>query len=165
VIVVEGKPTAGGAPLLYSALKERERSQNEYSGKLILRSSDVRWEESPQGRNAILVDGGLTGLDCRSFGVLLTEIPPKYMSGLHQHSFEAVAYILRGTGHEVIGDSVIPWETGDTLFLPPNIPHRHVNASDTATAQILQIEGWPLMGYLRALSLTQLENARPRVRT
>ena len=145
---------------LYGALKSREASQRHYSGKLVHRSSELAWEVSPQGRNAPLVDAKLTGIDCRSFGMVLTELPPGSMSGLHQHSFEAVAYVLSGYGFEVIGDEQVPWGTGDTVYLPPNVPHRHVNTSPDAPARLLQVEAWPLLEHLRMLDLQQFEDAR-----
>ena len=145
---------------LYGTLKRREADQEHFTGKLVVRADELIWEESAQGRNAPLVDAELTGLDCRSFGMLLTELPPGKMSGLHKHSFEAVAYIISGEGYEVVGDRTVQWSTGDTVYLPPNIPHRHVNTSTDRPARILQVEAWPLLQNLRSLNLVQLETAR-----
>jgi quercetin dioxygenase-like cupin family protein len=146
---------------LYGALKSREAAQRSYAGKLIHRAAELAWEASPQGRNAPLVDAKLTGIDCRSFGMVLTELPPASMSGLHQHSFEAAAYILSGEGFEVIGDERVPWTTGDTIYMPPNIPHRHVNTSPDQPARLLQVEAWPLLEHLRMLDMQQFEEAGP----
>jgi quercetin dioxygenase-like cupin family protein len=143
--------------MLYTELKDRETRQKDYSGRLILKSDELNWEISPQGRNAPLVDSKLTGIDCRTFGMVLTEVPPGGQSGLHFHSFEAAAYVLAGEGYEIIGDEVVHWEAGDTFYMPPNIPHRHVNKSKDHVARLLQVEAWPIMEHLRGLNMQQIE--------
>ena len=104
-----------------------------------------RWDHGPRGQN--LRDG-----DYRT--------PPwRGQSGLHKHTFEAVGYVLEGRGYEVIGEERIDWEAGDTFFMPPNVPHRHVNQDPNKRARILQVEAWPLMIYLGVSELVQMEPA------
>jgi gentisate 1,2-dioxygenase len=98
-------------------------------------------------------------MDAKCFGMLITELPPGSMSGLHQHSFEAAAYVLEGEGQEVIGDLTIDWKAGDTFYLPPNVPHRHVNRSKDKVARFIQIESWPLSIFLGLSRLDQFEPA------
>jgi quercetin dioxygenase-like cupin family protein len=142
----------------YDILQERQADTRKYKGKLILKKKDINWHVSPQGRNAAVVD--LTsGIEAKTFGMVLTEIPPGGQSGLHKHTFEAAAYVLEGDGYELIGDERIDWETGDFFYMPPNITHRHVNKSQDKPAKLLQVEAWPLMIYLGISEMIQQEVA------
>jgi quercetin dioxygenase-like cupin family protein len=140
----------------YESLMRRQAETYTYRGKLILKKDEVRWHVSPQGRNAAIVDQ-TTGLEAKCFGMVLSEIPPGGQSGLHQHTFEAVGYVLEGRGYEIIGDQRIEWEAGDTYYMPPNVPHRHVNADPERPAKILLVEAWPLAIYLGTAKLEQRE--------
>lgn len=142
----------------YESLMRRQAETYTYKGKLIIKAKDVQWHTSPQGRNAVIVDE-TTGMNAKFFGMLLTEIPPGGQSGLHQHTFEAVAYVLEGKGREVIGDQTIDWEVGDTFYLPPNVPHRHINRDSEKPAKIMQIEAWPVPIFLGISRLDQFEPA------
>jgi quercetin dioxygenase-like cupin family protein len=142
----------------YDILQERQADTRKYKGKLILKKKDINWHVSPQGRNAAVVD--LTsGIEAKTFGMVLTEIPPGGQSGLHKHTFEAAAYVLEGDGYELIGDQRIDWEIGDFFYMPPNINHRHVNKSQDKPAKLLQVEAWPLMIYLGISEMIQQEVA------
>lgn len=144
----------------YEGLMRRQAETANYKGKLLLKASEVHWHTSPQGRNAVLVDQ-TTGVEARSFGALITEIAPGSQSGLHKHSFEAAAYVLEGSGREIVGDQSFDWEAGDTFYLPPNVPHRHINRDPNKPARILQIEAWPLTIALGISTLEQTEAAGP----
>ncbi len=142
----------------YESLMQRQIDSFKYKGKLILKKKDIHWHVSPQGKNAVVADS-TTGFTPKTFGMVLTEIPPGGQSGLHKHTFEAVAYILEGEGYELIGDERVDWEAGDFFYMPPNVDHRHVNKSADKPAKLLQIEAWPLMIYLGVSELVQQEGA------
>ena len=142
----------------YDSLMQRQSDSRKYKGKLILKKKDINWHVSPQGRNAAVVDS-TSGLEAKTFGMVLTEIPAGSQSGLHRHTFEAVAYVLEGEGYELIGDERVDWEAGDFFYMPPNVNHRHVNKSATKPARLLQVEAWPLMVYLGISEMIQEETA------
>jgi quercetin dioxygenase-like cupin family protein len=142
----------------YDILQERQADTRKYKGKLILKKKDINWHVSPQGRNAAVVDV-TSGVEAKTFGMVLTEIPPGGQSGLHKHTFEAAAYVLEGDGYELIGDERIDWEAGDFFYMPPNVNHRHVNKSQDKPARLLQVEAWPLMIYLGVSEMIQQEIA------
>jgi len=144
----------------YESLMRRQAETYKYNGKLIIKAKDVKWHVSPQGKNAIIVDE-TTGMNAKFIGMLLTEIPPGWQSGLHQHTFEAVVYVLEGRGREIIGDQTVDWEAGDTVYLPPNVPHRHINLDPDRPAKILQVEAWPVPIFLGISQLDQFEPAGP----
>lgn len=143
----------------YESLMRRQAETYTYKGKLIIKAKDIKWHVSPQGKNAAIVDS-TTGLEAKCFGTLLSEIPPGGRSGLHKHTFEAVAYVIEGRGREEIGDQTIDWETGDTYYMPPNVPHRHINLDPDKPARLLLIEAWPLAIFMGTSKLDQIEPAR-----
>ncbi len=100
-----------------------------------------------------------SGLEAKTSGMVLTEIPPASQSGLHRHTFEAVAYVLEGEGYDLIGDERVDWEAGDLFYMPPNVNHRHVNKDPDKPARLLQVEAWPLMIYLGISEMVQQEGA------
>ncbi len=142
----------------YQSLMERQAESRQYKGKLLLKKKDIQWHVSPQGKNAAVVDM-TSGLSAKTFGMVLTEIPAGTQSGLHKHTFEAVAYVLEGEGYDLIGDERIDWEAGDFFYMPPNVNHRHVNKDPAKPARLLQVEAWPLMIYLGVSELVQQEGA------
>lgn len=142
----------------YESLMERQADTRKYKGKLILKKKDINWHVSPQGRNAAVVDT-TSGLEAKTFGMVLTEIPAGGQSGLHRHTFEAVAYVLEGEGYDLIGDERVDWEAGDFFYMPPNVTHRHVNKDSAKAARLLQVEAWPLMIYLGISEMVQHEGA------
>jgi quercetin dioxygenase-like cupin family protein len=145
----------------YEGLMRRQAETYNYKGKLIIRAADVKWHSSPQGgRNAVVVDAS-TGMEAKSFGTIITELAPGWQSGLHQHTFEAAAYVLEGRGREIVGDQTFDWGVGDTFYLPPNVPHRHINLDPDKRALILQIEAWPLTIAFGISRLDQFEPAGP----
>jgi uncharacterized RmlC-like cupin family protein len=143
----------------YESLMRRQAETYNYKGKLIIKAKDVKWHTSPQGRNAVIVDA-TTGMEAKCFGTIISEIAPGGQSGLHQHTFETAVYVLEGRGREEIGEQVVEWETGDTYYLPPNVPHRHINVDPEKSAKLLLIESWPLMIFLGVSKLEQIEPAR-----
>lgn len=142
----------------YQSLMERQAESRQYKGKLLLKKKDIQWHVSPQGKNAAVVDT-TSGLSAKTFGMVLTEIPAGSQSGLHKHTFEAVAYVLEGEGYDLIGEERIDWEAGDFFYMPPNVNHRHVNKDPQKPARLLQVEAWPLMIYLGISELVQQEGA------
>lgn len=79
---------------------------------------------------------GATGLSMH-----LVVIPPGARSAPHMHlEHEAAIYVLQGRVQTFYGpdliDSVIS-ETGDFLFIPPNVPHVAVNLSATEAARAI----------------------------
>jgi len=68
----------------------------------------------------------------------LVVIPPGAKAEPHYHKdFETGIYVLQGRVETRFGEglkkSVIN-ETGDFVFIPPNLPHQPINLSDTETA-------------------------------
>jgi len=42
---------------------------------------------------------------------------------LHQQKTWEISYVIQGKGRRVIGDSIEPFESGEVILIPPDIPH------------------------------------------
>ena len=63
----------------YDNLMKRQAEAFTYKGKLLLKKDKIDWHTSPQGRNGTIVDG-TTGLEAKTFGMVITELPPGAVS-------------------------------------------------------------------------------------
>lgn len=55
--------------------------------------------------------------------MVLNEIHPSAAPALHHHSHEQLTYIIQGNAEFVLGDKVLDLIEGDTIVIPPHIPH------------------------------------------
>jgi uncharacterized RmlC-like cupin family protein len=73
-----------------------------------------------------------------NLSMMLVSIPPGGKAEPHYHEgFEAGIYILEGKVDNRFGDGLkesVVTKKGDFLFIPPGVPHQHVNLSDTEPA-------------------------------
>ena len=139
------------------ALEARRRAK-----KRAIPARALRWEENLQGRNAYIIDS-VTGFDSKNLAMFIREIPAGAATGSHYRNFEAVAYVLDGRGHDVHDGKTVRWRTGDGLYIPPMVTHRHVNDDLKRPARLLFIANWPLLNHLGITTFVQLE-AAPRTR-
>lgn len=133
--------------------------------KRVLRASDRRWE----GNKQILVDAS-NGFGNRSVSCFLRRVPAEGQSDIHRHNFEAIGYVLKGSGYEVHDGERIDFSEGDVVYIPPNVWHQHINPNQDEETIILLITNWPLMTHLGACTMepaTSWEEAlsRPSVYT
>lgn len=68
----------------------------------------------------------------------LVVIPPSGSPKAHYHKdFETAIYLLRGRVETQFGENLkesVIHEAGDFIFIPPGVPHKPVNLSDTEPA-------------------------------
>ena len=77
----------------------------------------------------------------------LVVIPPGAAAEPHFHKgFESAVYVLEGRVETRYGpgleESVIT-ETGDFLFIPPDVPHQPINLSETEAARAVVVRNDP----------------------
>lgn len=62
--------------------------------------------------------------------------PPYHHSGRHAH-LEAVVYAVEGVGVTEMEGTIVPWEAGDVLYVPPAMwEHEHVNDNPNRIVQL-----------------------------
>lgn len=75
------------------------------------------------------------------FGFSDVRLMPGEQIGLHKQDTWEISYIITGSGMRLIGDRTEPFESGEIVFIPPDIPHcwRFDNTSVDADGRISNI--------------------------
>ena len=82
-------------------------------------------------------------LPSQSMSLSCGELAPGAMTSLHRHAYEALAYILEGSGYSELDGLQLPWQAGDAVYTPPWCWHRHV-ASAGGRVRYLTTTNMPL---------------------
>jgi len=130
-----------------ATLYDRIVAQRQHPEKRVLRAADRKWEGNVQ----LLVDAA-NGFDDAAIASFLRRLPPHSESDIHRHNFEAMGYVIKGSGHEIHDGERIDWSEGDVVFIPPNVWHQHVNDGDEE-ALVLFVTNWALMLNLNACTM------------
>jgi gentisate 1,2-dioxygenase len=130
-----------------ASLYDRIIGQREPAEKRVLRAGDRRWEGNVQ----LLIDAG-NGFEDTCIASFLRRLPPHSETDIHRHNFEAMSYVVRGSGHEIHDGERIEWSEGDAVFIPANVWHQHVNPGDDE-ALVLFVTNWALMLHLNACTM------------
>lgn len=142
----------------YNVQKRRReafmKSQAERGFGEVIKGSDVVMHETARGfRTGVYVgqDGDRPSLtmDARKH-----EIDPGVASTIHRHSWDAIVFVLEGSGWTEIDGVRYDWKAWDSLHLPAWAWHRHGN-DGTKTATLVTVSCEPL---LDALGLGVLED-------
>jgi quercetin dioxygenase-like cupin family protein len=120
----------------------------------VVRGSKRPWTTTPDGRVKVLSSKDLTGQRITSVDVFEQEIPPGSRSGKHWHMADEVLYVLSGAGHSLHWDveaeiaeryyariskepSRHEFRAGDTVYVPTNTVHQHVNENAAEPLMLL----------------------------
>jgi putative monooxygenase len=100
----------------------------------------------PKSQPLVQRGGGVTTIPlvssaCGSTGLIngITIFPPGGSIPLHWHNCEESVMVIQGQARVEIDGTLHEMETGDTTWVPANLPHRFVNASDRDEMRILWI--------------------------
>ncbi|MBA3883757.1 MAG: cupin domain-containing protein [Chthoniobacterales bacterium] len=79
----------------------------------------------------------------------ITDLAPTARTELHRHSYEALFYVISGTGYSMISVDAgetnrIEWQAGDLFATPRGIWHQHANGSSSKPARLLEVTTAPL---------------------
>lgn len=134
-------------PAYYAdALKEAQRQRELEAGlKTVVKSEEMVWEVSQQGRIKHMVNGEMdTKEHCVDMYQQLIE--PGGKSGRHRHLSEEVFYVLEGQGYDLHWDvdfdadvtyewawqeepKRFDWAEGDFVYIPPYAIHQHFESA------------------------------------
>lgn len=76
------------------------------------------------------------------FGADAIEMQPGSAFPLHVHVGDHLLYVIRGRGSVEIGGRARPVRTGDTIYIPADVPHA-VTAAEGSTALFFLAVGLP----------------------
>jgi uncharacterized RmlC-like cupin family protein len=92
---------------------------------------------------------GISGktVGARGLSMSLVIIPPGGAAEPHYHKdFESAVYVLKGRVETRYGKGLqrsLIAESGDFLFIPPNVPHQPINLSSTEAARAIVVRNDP----------------------
>jgi mannose-6-phosphate isomerase-like protein (cupin superfamily) len=121
---------------------------------LVTTSHSARWLDPEMTGNPAQI-GVLLDVPARSMEFYLQQLGPGVAGDLQRHRHESVHFVIEGDGHTEIGPRTVTWHTGDLIYTPPWVWHRHYN-DGTVTARMLLVENSRL---LEALGLNERESA------
>lgn len=103
----------------------------------VLRPSQISSHDRGGGARTTPLVGPSTGATAFINGI--TEFAPGTAIPFHSHNCEESVVLLEGTAVLDINGESVPIQPLDTTWIPPNVPHRFRNLSDTQPMKILWI--------------------------
>lgn len=156
------------------ALQESADFRKEYKArKGIVKSSEMPWEDSPQGRIKHVINEKMGTREC-ALDIYQQFLEPGGCSGKHRHIAEEVFFVLEGKGYDLHWDvkfelddkynwdwEVEPkkfeWEKGDFVYIPPYTAHQHFNSDPSKPARFISATN----RLLKALGMNWIEQVEP----
>jgi quercetin dioxygenase-like cupin family protein len=149
--VKQGKKSAS---YYQDTLKESAEFRKEYKKrKGIVKSTEMPWEETPQGHLKHVVNQKMNTREC-ALDLYQQFVDPGGCSGKHRHLAEEVFFVLEGKGYDLHWDAKFEltdkynwdwetepkryeWEEGDFVYIPPYTMHQHFNADPDKPARFI----------------------------
>jgi hypothetical protein len=134
------KPSANGAD--ESAQHPYERAMSHFlerrtlanTGRIVIKSEDVPWQQSRQGRSRYyLAHLSVPDTALRDWMVFQKDMHLP-VEGRHRHQGGLVIYVTRGSGYSIIDGERVDWKPGDLLVLPVRpggCDHQHFRDPDS----------------------------------
>ncbi|HTU30832.1 MAG TPA: cupin domain-containing protein [Solirubrobacteraceae bacterium] len=113
---------------------------------LVHSSANAHWLDPAMTGNPSRI-GALPEVPARTMEFYVQEILPGTAGDLQRHRHESVHYVIEGAGYSEIGPATRRWRTGDLVYTPPWVWHRHYN-DGVATVRMLLVENSRLLGSL-----------------
>jgi len=157
-----------------AALTESAEFRKEYKKrKGIVKSSEMPWEDSPQGRIKHVINEKMDTREC-ALDLYQQFLPPGGASGKHRHIAEEVFFVLQGKGYDLHWDVKFEctdeyhwdwetepkryeWEEGDFVYIPPYTAHQHFNADPSKPARFISATN----RLIKALGYNWVEQVEP----
>lgn len=122
----------------------------------IIRSSEMPWEDTPQGKIKWLVHPKAS-IALRTLECWIQELPPGGHSGKHRHLAEEVHLILEGKGYDIQDGVRWDWEKEDLVCVPHDAVHQHFNADPDKPALFLSVSS-RLYSFIGHDGIEQIES-------
>jgi quercetin dioxygenase-like cupin family protein len=122
--------------------------------RLVHSETDAHWLDPAMTGNPSRI-GVLLEVPAKTMEFYVQELPPQTAGDLQRHRHESVHYVIEGEGYSEIGPRTVRWKSGDLIYTPPWVWHRHYNDGEQPVRMLL-VENSRL---LAALGLNQRESA------
>ena len=121
----------------------------------VLPASELQFKEREPGVRVAYYAGSDEGAAMRTNDAGAHELDPGANTTPHRHSWDAVLFVVEGSGWSEIGGQRIEWKPWDAIHLPAWTWHRHGNEGEK-TARLVSFSSEPL---LTSLNLALVEEA------
>jgi len=111
---------------------------------VVVHADEIPWYSPGKETNPSRL-GPVLQLPVKSFEIFLQEIEAGTASDMQRHHHESVHYVMSGTGYSEIGDKTYHWSTGDFVYTPPMVWHRHYNGSQEEPVRMFLVENSKLL--------------------
>jgi gentisate 1,2-dioxygenase len=121
----------------------------------VLRAHDLEFREREPGVRVAYYAGSDEGAAMRTNDAGAHELDPGARTTPHRHSWDAILFVVEGSGWSEIGGERIEWKPWDAIHLPAWTWHAHGNDGEK-TARLVSFSSEPL---LTSLNLALIEEA------
>ena len=121
----------------------------------VLPASELKFREREPGVRVAYYAGSDEGAAMRTNDAGAHELDPGATTTPHRHSWDALLFVVEGSGWSEIGGQRVEWKPWDALHLPAWTWHRHGNEGEK-TARLVSFSSEPL---LTSLNMAVLEEA------
>lgn len=133
-----------GAELIYDRFvsKLRSRQDRAENGRIVIKGSELSWQQSRQGRLKFYLNSQEDPGDptdesaLQDWDVFIHDI--RTHSGAHRHQGGLVIYVIEGSGYTIVEGERVDWAAGDLLLLPVvpgGVEHQHFSDDDERPAK------------------------------
>lgn len=123
----------------------------------VLRASDLHFREREPGVRIAYYAGSDEGAAMRTNDAGAHELDPGAQTTPHRHSWDAILFMVEGSGWSEVGGERIAWRAWDALHLPAWTWHRHGNDGEK-TARFVSFSSEPLLSSINMALLEEATN-------
>lgn len=92
----------------------------------------------------------------RSVSMSVGRLEPGARTGNHRHAYEAIMYVIAGSGHSVVEGNRFAWKAGDAVYTPPWCWHQHV-ADEGVPVEYVTATNMPMLEAIGQTVMRQEE--------
>jgi mannose-6-phosphate isomerase-like protein (cupin superfamily) len=100
----------------------------------VIRKEDVRLEKTARGLRTGVYMGWDGDRPTRSLDALVHEVDPGVTTTVHRHSWDAILFMVEGSGWTEVDGVRYDWKAWDAIHIPAWSWHRHGNERQQARA-------------------------------
>ena len=123
----------------------------------VLAARDLEFKEREPGVRVAYYAGSDEGAAMRTNDAGAHELDPGAQTTPHRHSWDAILFIVEGTGWSEICGERIEWKPWDAIHLPAWTWHRHANQG-TKAARFVSFSSEPLLTSFNMAVLEEASN-------
>lgn len=123
----------------------------------VLPASELEFKEREPGVRVAYYAGSDEGAAMRTNDAGAHELDPGSKTTPHRHSWDAILFVVEGSGWSEIGGERVEWKPWDAIHLPAWTWHRHGNDGQT-TARFLSFSSEPLLTSLNLAIIEETTN-------